>query len=352
MRIFAKLNKIQRISLAVIALVLLCRMAGVTKAWFVSEDSVVNHFLGHEYYVDIALIEPNWDSVGRTQAAAMQPGMDIFKDPRVVNIAEDRCIVRMKIEISVGGTDLDKDSEAYKAIMSSVAYYTGGGVLRYDDLSGCSGYNTDAFTYYDGSYYYTYYDQDKGGDYCVQLESLDSTPPLFTDVVIPYWTEDYAYFKDGFSIKVIAEAMFSVSDSYTVAEAAARFDGVDDETDDETNDETTDDPVNADNADDTEGSAEADSDIAALSVGGETKAQAADDNETEAEGAELNASSLDSKIPAAGVAPSEDNITEDFILEDISGDETADSGERIAVAESVSGFGAESTATGSALEVE
>ena len=59
-----KFNRIQKISLVMLAVVLLCRLGGATGAWFTSEHTVINHFTGHEYYVDIELAEPNWISTG------------------------------------------------------------------------------------------------------------------------------------------------------------------------------------------------------------------------------------------------------------------------------------------------
>lgn len=327
MKIFKKLNKIQKISLAVVAAVLLCRLAGVTTAWFVGESSVLNHFGSHEYYVEIALLEPDWTSTGQFQAAAMQPGMDIYKNPFAVNLAEDECIVRMKIEISVGGTVLVEGSEAYDAIMSSIVYYNGSDILSYDDIGSYESYNTTEFEYYDGWYYYT-----GGGENCVQLAQGDRTAELFTDVVIPYTTALYQYFEKGFTINVIAEAMFSVGD-YSVETAAARFDGTD--TDEE--ETTTDEPTETSTEDET-----------TTEESAETTTENGEDETTAAGGAgtALSTASLEDELTAADSA-------ENASASDKEASEEAESGEvYISRTESSSGFGAESTSSGSALEVD
>lgn len=222
-RRFKKLNKIQKASLAVLVVVLLCQLVGATGAWFTSEHKVINHFTGHEYYVDIELVEPNWVSTGQLQASTMQPGMDIFKDPRVINISQDECIVRMRVEIYDNNVKLSEDSEKYKAVYGSLATY-------YDGDAPVLGMNSD-FKELDGWFYYT-----GGGEYCKQLKINDRTSPLFTDVLIPNKKTDYGvYFADGFTINVVAEAVFSVSDEYTVADAAKKFGGEIIKTDDEVN---------------------------------------------------------------------------------------------------------------------
>lgn len=208
-----KFNRIQKISLVMLAVVLLCRLGGATGAWFTSEHTVINHFTGHEYYVDIELAEPNWISTGQLQASAMQPGMDIFKDPRVINISQDECIVRMRVEIYDKDGKLNDDSDKYKAVYGSIATYYGSG----EPVAGMS----RDFKELDGWFYYT-----GGGEYCKQLKMNERTSPLFTDVLIPNKKTDYGvYFKEGFKINVIAEAVFSVSDEYTVADAARKFGG-------------------------------------------------------------------------------------------------------------------------------
>lgn len=212
-RLLKKFNRIQKISLVMLAVVLLCRFGGVTEAWFTSKHTVINHFTGHEYYVDIELVEPNWVSTGQLQASAMQPGMDIFKDPRVINISQDECIVRMKVEIYDKDGKLNEDSDKYKAIYRSIATYYGEG----EPVVGMS----SDFKELDGWFYYT-----GGSEYCKQLKMNDRTSPLFTDVLIPNKKTDYGvYFTDGFTINIMAEAVFSVSDTYTVADAARKFDG-------------------------------------------------------------------------------------------------------------------------------
>ncbi len=208
-----RFNKIQKLSFIALALVLFSVFAGGSYAWLISEDSVNNHFIGKSYYVEIELLEPNWDSVGSLQAQSVQPGMDIFKDPRVLNISQDECYVRMKVEI----TDSDGaavSDELYRKIFDALGTYD-------NDSDKIIGGISSDFTLYDGWYYYT-----KGNDECVTLKTNDVTTPLFTDVVIPSLKSEYTgVFDSVFNINVVAEAVFSVNEGFTVEEAAKRFDG-------------------------------------------------------------------------------------------------------------------------------
>jgi hypothetical protein len=64
------------------------------------------------------------------------------------------------------------------------------------------------------------------GNECAVVESYQSTEPLFTDVKIPEKKTDYVYFKDGFIITVVAEAVYTggLTDK-SIASVAQRFDG-------------------------------------------------------------------------------------------------------------------------------
>jgi hypothetical protein len=221
-----KFNKIQKASLIALIVMLFCQLGGLTWAWLTDHDEVTNVFGFHDYYVDIVLTEPNWVSVGSKQASVMQPGMDIFKDPRVTNITEDDCFVRMQIiladkEDNVLDDLIKNESDSTKkaaleakraAILKSIAYYN-------EDSKTFTSYNTDFTPYSDGYYYYT-----EGGDNCVALATGETTSPLFTDVKIPTLKTDYAYFADGFVITIKAEAVFTAgATDASVETIAARF---------------------------------------------------------------------------------------------------------------------------------
>jgi hypothetical protein len=204
-------------------------MAGFTSAWLIGKDEVNNHFGVRNTYVNIAIVEPNWSSVGCIQASKLQPGMRIFKDPRVQNIYEDSCYIRVKYEILDSNGDIITDENTLNAIKSAISYHTDG-----DDCTNHTSYNTTNFTEYDdGWYYYT------SGGYCRLLDSVTATEsasggdpktvtePLFTDVLIPTTKAEYQYFAQPFSIAVKAEAVFgSGIEEATIANVKARFDAV------------------------------------------------------------------------------------------------------------------------------
>jgi hypothetical protein len=237
-----KFNRIQKISLIVLLLVLLCRIGGLSYAWFTSNDSVTNVFGLHDYYIDIVLSEPNWDSVGRSQAATMQPGMDIFKDPRVTNITSDDCFVRVKIIVADSSGNELSDGDQKTAILKSIKFCTddnGTGTVADDTFNPYPTLNTN-FTPKDGWYYYTA-SEDNGK--CTVLTPGATTPPLFTDVKIPEKKAEYKYFKDGFVITVVAEGVFcgGVTDA-SIDNVKKRFEDMSDteDTSESTTSETTD----------------------------------------------------------------------------------------------------------------
>jgi hypothetical protein len=218
-----KFNRIQKISLIVLLLVLLCRIGGLSYAWFTSSDSVTNVFGLHDYYIDIVLSEPSWDSVGRSQATTMQPGMDIFKDPRVTNITSDDCFVRVKIIVADSSGNELEDGDQKNAILNSIKFCTddkGTGTVADDTFNDYPKLNTN-FTKNGDWYYYTA-SEDNGN--CTVLTPGATTPPLFTDVKIPEKKAEYKYFKDGFVITVVAEGVFcgGVTDA-SVANVEKRF---------------------------------------------------------------------------------------------------------------------------------
>jgi hypothetical protein len=220
-----KFNRIQKASLIALIVMLFCQLGGLTWAWLTDHDEVTNVFGFHDYYVDIVLTEPNWTSVGSKQASVMQPGMDIFKDPRVTNITEDDCFVRMQIILAdKEGNVLDdlianESDSTKKAALEAKRAAILGSIKYYNSSKQFVAYNPDFTLYSDGYYYYT-----KGGDNCVALATGETTSPLFTDVKIPTLKTDYAYFTDGFVITIKAEAVFTAgATDASVATIAKRF---------------------------------------------------------------------------------------------------------------------------------
>jgi hypothetical protein len=258
---FKQLNKIQKASLIALAVILVCQLGGFTGAWFTSHDAVTNVFGMYDYFVDIVLLEPNWESVGFAQAHKMQPGMDIFKDPRVQNLTEDSCYVRMQIVIAdkdgnviddlisnaTSSTEKTALENKKTAILAAISYCTDDNdTAQVDDDSFVSYYNgvlNPRFSLYDdGWFYYT-----DGDGNCTALEQADITEPLFTDVRIPNLKADYGYFANGFVISVRAEAVTTAGIPVaTVENVASRFAGSSDE-----DDTTTDSTDNSDKGDTT-----------------------------------------------------------------------------------------------------
>lgn len=212
-----KFNKVQKLSLLLLIMMIFCQFAGTTSAWLLNEDALNNHFGVKNHYVDITIKEPNWESVGWEQAQKMQPGMDIFKDPRAQNLSDEACYIRMKIEIADANGDAVSDDRLV-AIQNAIKNYNSNDTFTdYPDL------NYSDFTKYGDWYYYS----DNG--LCRAVEPFGMTTPLFTDVMIPVLKKDYQYFNESFSIIVKAEAVFSsgIEDSEaTVENVSARFDAV------------------------------------------------------------------------------------------------------------------------------
>lgn len=214
---FNKFNRIQKLSLLLLLAMLLCQFAGTTSAWLINEDALNNHFGIKDHFVDITIREPNWDSVGREQAQKMQPGMDIFKDPRAQNLSDEDCYIRMKIEV----VDSDGDAvtgDRLTAILNAIKNYNSNCTFTdYPNL------NVSDFTKNGDWYYYT------NNGLCRAVEPFETTTPLFTDVKIPVLKKDYQYFNESFSIVVKAEAVFASgidSSEATVVNVGARFDDV------------------------------------------------------------------------------------------------------------------------------
>lgn len=214
---FNKFNRIQKLSMLTLIMVIFCMLAGTTSAWLINEDALNNHFGVKNHFVDITIREPNWESVGREQAQKMQPGMDIFKDPRAQNLSDENCYIRMKFEIVDSNGDA-VTGDKLNVILNAIKYYNSD-----DTFTDYPALNSSDFTKSGDWYYYT-----RNG-LCIAVEPFETTTPLFTDVIIPVLKKDYQYFNESFSIVVKAEAVFSSgieSSSATVETVKARFDSV------------------------------------------------------------------------------------------------------------------------------
>lgn len=214
---FNKFNRIQKLSLLLLIMVVFCQFSGYTSAWLINEDALNNHFGVKNHFVNITIKEPNWESVGRAQAQKMQPGMDIFKDPRAQNLSDEDCYIRMKIEV-VDSNGNAVTGSRQTAILDAIKNYNSNNTFTdYPYL------NASDFTKNGDWYYYS------NNGLCRIVKPFETTAPLFTDVKIPVLKKEYQYFDDSFYIVIKAEAVFSSgidSSEATVEIVGARFDSV------------------------------------------------------------------------------------------------------------------------------
>jgi hypothetical protein len=127
----------------------------------------------------------------------------------------------MKIIVAdSSGEPITNDDTRKEKILSAIYYCTDD--KNTEDVSDdvFSAYNPKFTLNTDGWYYYM------DGNECAVVESYQSTEPLFTDVKIPETKADYVYFKDGFIITVVAEAVYTggLTDK-SITSVAQRFDG-------------------------------------------------------------------------------------------------------------------------------
>ena len=77
---------------------------GVTLAYFTDTKEASNVFtVGN---VRIRIDEPKWASTGSKDAPSVYPGESLDKDPTIVNIGENPCFVRVKVEVPEQYEDL------------------------------------------------------------------------------------------------------------------------------------------------------------------------------------------------------------------------------------------------------
>ncbi len=181
-------------------------VCGFTIAYFSSRDEVTNKTRAHD--VRIILTEPEWLDVGISDAAAMQPGMVIAKDPMVYNDGEAGVYVRMKIIIickdSEGNyTEIDSSDKRYKPLMEAICVDDAGGKPLFDE--GLVSSISNASFEYDSSSGWFYYKSD--GNY-TSLAPGAYTAPLFSSFRVPVLKTEYNNIFDmDFRIQIVAQAV-------------------------------------------------------------------------------------------------------------------------------------------------
>lgn len=196
---FSSKNQIMLSLYILIAGLLLC---GGSFAYFTSQDEVTNTVKAKT--PSIVLYETQWDSKGAEMAKRAVPGMVIPKDPYIYNNSDVVVYVRMKVEISLDGTEIKDTEELYKKIISYIYfnydYDLETGSNFYDNVNG--EYQNPDFYYYNGYFYYA------SGDTCKPLEQHKATPRLFDCIKLPVMKTDFdGVFDKKFTIKVIAEGI-------------------------------------------------------------------------------------------------------------------------------------------------
>lgn len=135
---------------------------GATLAYFSAKDAKTNTFtVGN---VQIRLDEPAWKASGALDAPEVYPGEPLAKDPRVTNIGDNPCVVRIKVTMP-----------ALPAGQGEVKIRTNGVIDAYDSAN----------WYKDGDYYY-YLKPLKGtADGGNNPHLSDVTTALFDHIVMP-----------------------------------------------------------------------------------------------------------------------------------------------------------------------
>lgn len=175
----------------------------LTLAFFSSKDEVTNKISAED--IKISLIEPEWDDHGKADAAKMQPGMVIDKDPQVKNRSKSAVYIRMKITVKIENQEINESDERYRKIMSA---------LYFSD-----GENIDPKFTKDGDWYYYRTD-----DNMTALEAGATSPALFKCIKTPVLKTDYNdCFGAGFSVSVEAQAIPANTDASDFASIKAQF---------------------------------------------------------------------------------------------------------------------------------
>lgn len=205
---------------------------GTTLASLSNKDKVTNTQEGKE--IRILLLEPEWQKSGQKDAKKLEPGMEILKDPYVLNNSEDSVYVRMKIVIKdEKGTEIDMGEERYQSILK--ALYLSDSledneqakeVPLIDKIEGEEGdlkitlNSMSDFFYEDGWFYYGSSSEEEKT--YTSLAAGDSTSKLFNKLVVPIYREkaktvlgdDSLLIYDGifdtpFTIEIIAQGISS-----------------------------------------------------------------------------------------------------------------------------------------------
>ena len=198
------------------AVALLVLIIGASLAYFTSRDTVTNQVSAEA--AEISLLEPNWWSTGITAAENTEPGMTIAKDPQVYNKSEEASVyVRMKITVTDedGNEITDDDAAGAKRLYAILsALYLNDGTTQLLSIVYDEGENEiTSLTSENSSFYYSggwFYYVEAATITGIALEILapgDTTPTLFSYVVIPVLKTEYdGYFDAAFHIDIEAQA--------------------------------------------------------------------------------------------------------------------------------------------------
>lgn len=217
-------NKTKLYLLCVLVLAAALLITGLTFAYFTGRDTVTNKQQSKS--VEIQLMEIRWEESGRADAAKLEPGMVIEKDPCVYNSGEADVYVRMRLVIKdASGAEILPDGEngdRYRAILGAL-YCKSGDVLTGENLLSVSGdtyvSQNEAFVYEDGWFYY----KTESG-YTV-LKPDTAAPTLFDSMKIPVLKTEYnGIFDTEFTVEVAAQA---ISAEYKAEDVKAAFQALD-----------------------------------------------------------------------------------------------------------------------------
>lgn len=229
------LTKTQKIFISLTTL-LIASLSVITLAFFKSTDEVTNRIYSPAS-PKIMLSEPKWYEEGESLAEQSVPGVVFPKDPYITNISDYDIYIRIKIEILNENQEEITDNNRKKSILESIyclndstdknsfsKFLT---VTVDNDTLNIESDNPNFF-YYDGYFYYgNCTDEER---LLTSLKPNDVTPTLF-DVVITPHDENYTkYFEEDFSIKVSAEAVYTIRNqngeiTETFYEIVERFEG-------------------------------------------------------------------------------------------------------------------------------
>ena len=176
----------RKVLLVLLAVLLICAVAGTTLAYFTSRATVNNVFtIGS---VKIALEEPSWDP---SDAHIIAPGAVFQKDPIVTNTGNLPAYVRVNVTVSDYGAFMDGAPVGFQ-----LSQLFGG----YDDTK----WTLSATAVDNGadSVTFSYRFNDS-------LAASDNTGPLFTSVQIPVHltAANMARMEGDFTITVTADAI-------------------------------------------------------------------------------------------------------------------------------------------------